>query len=157
MHGSFDKIVKNICKLEDVNPELRQKLSAYCYDIIGYCQEVHRDMGPFLNEYMYQDALAICFEERGIVGDDCKKEYHFKTVFHGKEIHHPHKVDFYIRNSVYVECKAVQSLVSEHRQQLWNYMRLTDVHIGILYNFAPVKDQCERYYYDSDSQIMYLF
>jgi len=29
------------------------------YPALGACQEVHKHLGPFLNEYMYQDALAI--------------------------------------------------------------------------------------------------
>ena len=43
------------------------------------------------------------------------------------------------------------------RQQLWNYMRLTKISIGILYNFAPVHDQCERYYLDNKTGNMYAF
>ena len=43
------------------------------------------------------------------------------------------------------------------RQQLWNYMRLTKISIGILYNFAPVHDQCKRYYLDNKTGNMYAF
>lgn len=59
-------------------------------------------------------------------------------------------------DSIIVECKAVEKLCIEHRQQLWNYMRLTKKTIGILYNFAPIKDQSEHYYLDSDGT-MYMF
>ena len=66
-------------------------------------------------------------------------------------------MDFYVRGKVFIECKAVASLGPEQRQQLWNYMRLTKVRIGILYNFAPIRDQSEHYYLDTNTNIMYFF
>lgn len=154
---NFSRFVAGIGKLIDSDPVKTQQLRNYSYNIIGCCQEVHKEMGPFLNEYMYQDALDICLEEKGYVGENKIKEYYFTTSFHGKTIRHRHKVDFLVNKNVLVECKAVEALDSEHRQQLWNYMRLSGIRIGILYNFAPVKDQCERYYYDSDKQMMLAF
>lgn len=157
MGGTFYNIIRNVRKLADEAPQMRTQLQHYCYEIQGACQEVHRDMGPFLNEYMYQDALAICLEEHGFTGDDKQKEYCFMTRFHGREIKHPHRVDFLVKKNVFVECKAIDHLGTEQRQQLWNYMRLAKVPIGILYNFAPVKDECERYYLDPETQIMYMW
>ena len=29
--------------------------------------------------------------------------------------------------------------------------------IGILYDFAPFKDECEKYYLDTDTQVLYVF
>lgn len=125
--------------------ELVKRLKDYIFDILGCCQDVHREMGPYLNEYMYQDALEILLDERKI---KFTREYHFTTIFHGKTVSHSHQVDFLCKDNVLVECKAVTQLANEHRQQLWNYMRLTGKRIGILYNFAPVKDQSERYYFN---------
>ena len=48
-------------------------------------------------------------------------------------------------------------LCPDHRQQLWNYMRLTKTRIGVLWNFAPTHDQSEHYYLDVESDTMYLF
>ena len=115
---------------------------------------VHKEMGPWLNEYMYQDAMEIILQENHI---PFEREYYFSVMFHGTKINHKHYVDFFIRNKVYLECKAVETLSGEHRQQLWNYMRLTNTRIGILYNFAPVRDQSEHYYLDPLTTDLYVF
>ena len=121
----------NIAKLSDINPTLVTSLRNHCYPIIGLCQQVHRELGPFLNEYMYQEAL--------------------------EQIKHKHYADFLVNNDTLIECKAINCLGPEQRQQLWNYMRLTKISIGILYNFAPVHDQCERYYLDNETGNMFAF
>ena len=141
-------------RLMDEHPELCAELKKRCYAINGCCATVHRELGPFLNEYMYQEALQILFEEQQI---PFQREYYFGLTYHGKPIKHKHFVDFMVDDDMLVECKAVDKLVPEHRQQLWNYMRLTGKPIGILYNFAPPKDQAEHYYLDTEKGIMYLF
>lgn len=154
---AFYHLVKNIQKLHDVDTELCAKLRNYCYDIVGACQEVHKDIGPFVNELTYQDALLVELNNRGYKDENCIKEYYFTVKYKGVKLTHPHKVDFFINKKVYVECKAINGIGAEQRQQLWNYMRLTGVRIGILYNFAPFHDQCERYYLDIEKQVIYAF
>lgn len=141
-------------RLVDKNPVLCNNLKRWCYDLNGCCQEVHRDLGPFLNEYIYQDALEIVLKEKGVVYE---REYYFSVEFHGKRINHKHYVDFRCKEMAFVECKAVETLSQDHRQQLWNYMRLTKTSIGILWNFAPTHDQSEHYYLDIDNDVMYMF
>lgn len=138
----------------EVNKDI---LKQQVYPVIGVCQEVHKQLGPFLNEYMYQDALAIELNLRGIPFD---KEHYFSADYKGHSIDHKHFVDFYVRindTDIIVECKAVDNLTDAHRQQLWNYMRLTGVNIGILYNFAPTFSQCEKYFYDVATSRMSAF
>ena len=144
----------DIAKLSEVNPEFATELKNHCYTVVGLCQQVHRELGPFLNEYMYQEALDISLEENNIAR---VKEYYFSVIYHGRQIKHKHYVDFLVNNDILVECKAIERLGSEQRQQLWNYMRLTKVCIGLLFNFAPVHDQCERYYLDKTTGNMYMF
>ena len=155
--SKISTIMKNysIGRLADKDPVLSQKLKQWCYVLNGCCQEVHKCLGPFLNEYMYQDALEIMLEERQVV--PFTREYYFSVEFHGKLIKHKHFVDFYVKEKAFIECKAVERLCPDHRQQLWNYMRLTKTRIGILWNFAPVYDQGEHYYLDVDSDTIYLF
>lgn len=95
-------------RLVDKDPVLAQKLKQWCYDINGACLEVHKGMGPFLNEYMYQDALEIVLEERQI--KPFTREYYFSVEFHGQKINHKHFVDFYVKDKAFVECKAAETL-----------------------------------------------
>ena len=53
-------------RLIDKHPELCEQLKAKCYAINGACAAVHRELGPFLNEYMYQEALQILLDEQQI-------------------------------------------------------------------------------------------
>ena len=98
--------------------------------------------------------LDILFEENEI---SRVKEYYFSVTFHDKQIRHKHYVDFLVGNDIFIECKAIDHIGPEQRQQLWNYMRLSGICIGLLYNFAPVHDQCERYYLDRKTGNMYAF
>ena len=135
----------------------KEKWKQIVYPAIGACQEVHKQLGPFLNEYMYQEALAIELALRNIAFN---KEYMFSANYKGHAIEHKHYVDFCIMNdetSVIVECKAVEALSDVHRQQLWNYMRLSGINFGVLYNFAPIYAQCEKYYYDPQTYKMVAF
>ena len=54
-------------------PEFLSQLKSHIYDILGCCQEVHKELGPWLNEYVYQEALRISFEEKRI---PFEKEYY---------------------------------------------------------------------------------
>lgn len=144
----------NIADNSNINPEAVAQLKSHVYDIIGCCQEVHRELGPWLNEYVYQEALKVSFEEKGV---PFVKEFYFQVSYHGHPLSHKHYMDFLCKGDVIVECKAISSLGIEQRQQLWNYMRLTNSRIGILYNFAPVKDQCEKYCYDVKTQAVMAF
>ena len=58
--------MKNVSN--SLSEEQKLQLRQYVYNIVGCCQEVHRELGCYLNEYMYQDALEIAFHDAKI---DC--------------------------------------------------------------------------------------
>ena len=136
------------------NVDVLNKLKAHVYDIVGCCQEVHRELGPWLNEYVYQEALKVSFDEKQVAFE---KEFYFQVSYHGHPLSHKHYMDFLCKGDVVLECKAITALGVEQRQQLWNYMRLSNTPIGILYNFAPVRDQCEKYFYDAITKTIKAF
>ena len=49
--------------------------------------------------------------------------HYFSVELRGHKINHSHKVDFFVNQKVFIECKAVEKLMSEHRLQLWNRAR----------------------------------
>ena len=57
-------------------------------------------------------------------------------------------MDIVVGNEIILELKSVNELVSSHRYQLFNYLRLTKYPIGILINFGQSGLQGERYAYD---------
>ena len=59
-----------------------------------------------------------------------------------------YRLDFVCMSEIIVECKSVEKLTQNHRAQLFNYMRLTRLPIGVLVNFSPKSAEIERYLYN---------
>ena len=140
--------------IRDLEPDIAVKLRRFVYDLIGCCQAVHHEQGPELTEYIYQDSLKIAFDQAGI---KYEKEYRFTPTFRGIKLSHSLIVDFFCKDKVFLECKAIDQLGVHERLQLWSYMRAAGIRIGILYNFAPLMDECEKYYYDPETRTISYF
>ena len=123
------------------------QLKEHIFDVVGALYEVHKELGPGLNEYCYQEGLRIQLEEQGVA---FKKELTIHPTYHGKEMDAVYRVDFLCKNNIIVECKSVEELNSDMRAQLFNYMRLIKCPCGIIINFAGKKAEIERYFYDDD-------
>ena len=124
----------------------------FMYPVIGALYEVHRELGPGLNEYVYQEGLAMQLAEDCI---DFEKEKEFIPTYHNCEMDARYRLDFVCMDQIIVECKAVEQLSVNHRAQLFNYMRLTKLPMGILVNFSQKSAVVERYIFDiQKSEIM---
>ena len=58
--------------------------------------------------------------------------------------------DFYYKDIV-IELKAIDSIISDHRAQLFNYMRIAQQTKGILINFGEKSLRAERYIFEEDT------
>jgi len=56
--------------------------------------------------------------------------------------------DILVDNKVIVEIKAARGLASENEAQLLNYLKATDVEVGLLLNFGP-KPEVKRKLFDN--------
>ena len=124
----------------------------HIYDVVGAIHEVHKELGPGLNEKVYQEGLQLELTERNI---PFKKELVFHPLYHGKEMESTYRLDFLVNDNIVVELKSVEGLTSEHKAQLFNYMRLMKASVGILVNFYPKFAEIERYFFDSESNEVY--
>ena len=120
----------------------------HIYDVVGGLHEVHKELGAGLNESCYQEGLRIQLEEQGI---EFSKELSFHPSYHGRQMESMFRVDFLCKGDIIIECKAVEELVSNHRAQLFNYMRILSCPCGILVNFSPRYAEIERYFLDLDT------
>jgi GxxExxY protein len=116
------------------------------YDVVGAAQEVHKTLGRGLSEAIYQEALAIEMRERDMPFER-EKQLHLYYKDHLME--KSYYADFYYKG-VLIEIKAVDKVLSEHRSQLFNYMRITRLDRGLLLNFCEKSLRAERYLYLAD-------
>lgn len=119
------------------------------YDVVGSIHEVHKELGAGLNEFCYQEGLAMQLSEDNI---QFEREMSFHPTYHGNVMNAEYRLDFLCKGDIVVECKAVTQLVTNHRAQLFNYMRLLKKPCGILVNFSPRFATIERYLFDKESQ-----
>ena len=113
------------------------------YEVVGAAMEVHCVLGRGMAEPIYQEALAVEMKKRGMVAEREKElTLQYKDVVLQKKYY----ADFYYKGII-IELKSVDEISSDHRAQLFNYMRITGRHRGILFNFGEKKLRSERYLY----------
>jgi GxxExxY protein len=69
-------------------------------------------------------------------------------VLYEEEIVGEYYADILVATKVIVEIKAVKNLLIEHEAQLLNYLKATDVEVGLLLNFGP-KPEIKRKVFDN--------
>lgn len=103
------------------------------YQIIGACIEVHKELGYGFLEAVYQEALAIEFKNQKI---PFEREKDLRLYYKNVQLNKRYKVDFICYNTIILEIKASSDLISEYESQLLNYLRATNLKLGILINFG---------------------
>jgi GxxExxY protein len=111
-----------------MNDELTQK-------VIGAAIEVHRVLGSGLLEAIYEEALCVEFERRGIPFD---RQVAVDVNYKGHTIKGL-RVDLLVAGEVIVELKSVASFPGGAAAQVLSYLKATGLKRGLLVNFG-----CDR-------------
>ncbi len=111
--------------------EPERQLDEMAHAVIGAAIEVHRHLGPGYLESIYEEALALELDLRGI---PFRRQQSIAVRYQERDIGEG-RVDFCVGNDLLVELKAVESLAPIHTAQAISYLKATACHVGLLINF----------------------
>lgn len=109
-------------------------------ELVIHCfYKVYNTLGYGFLERVYLNALMI---ELKTVGLRTEKERMVKVFYDNKEVG-TYLPDLIVEDQVILELKAAETLMEEHEYQLLNYLKATDLEVGLLLNFGK-KAQIRR-------------
>ena len=111
---------------------LYEKADRLSSEVIGAAIEVHRNKGPGLIESIYERCLMRELELRSIPATTQKI---VRVEYKGLVFDEPLRFDLLVDDCLLVELKAVEVLHPSSKAQLFSYMKLLDISIGLLINF----------------------
>jgi len=99
--------------------------------VIGAALEVHRLLGPGFAEAVYEQALCMELEMRGIPF----ASQPVITIEYKGRVVGVCRLDLLVGDALIVELKSVDALSSVHRAQVLSYLKATHRKLGLLINF----------------------
>ena len=111
------------------------------YKIRGCVYEVFRELGAGFLEKVYENALLIELNNQGL---KVKVQHPLVVNYKGKLVGE-YIVDLLVEDRIVIELKAVSQLLPIHEAQLLNYLKATNINIGLLVNFTHPKATIKRY------------
>ncbi len=100
--------------------------------IIGAAIEVHRVLGPGLLESIYEQALEVELNSRGIA---CARQVSVDIVYK-EHVLKGQRLDMLVADEVIVEAKAVAKLPDVAVAQVLSYLKATKLRRALLLNFG---------------------
>ena len=100
--------------------------------IIACFYQVYNDLGYGFLERVYQNALYYALIDEGL---QCETEEPIK-VYHNGRVVGDYRADLLVENKVLLELKASEELNPANEKQLINYLKATNIEVGLLLNFG---------------------
>lgn len=112
--------------------------------VIGCALEVHRRLGPGLLESAYCQCLA---HELSLAGLAFEMEVPLPVIYRNVKLDCGYRLDFVVERSLLLELKSVDALTPVHEAQVITYLKLSEIHAGLLINFNVriLKDGIRRF------------
>jgi GxxExxY protein len=101
-------------------------------NIIKAFYNVYNILGYGFLEKVYQNALLIELRKYGF---HCESQKPVKVYYEGSLVG-DYYADIIVDGCIILELKAAEALCEEHEYQLINYLKATEIEIGLLLNFG---------------------
>ena len=111
------------------------------YEVMAAVFEVHNHLGPGFLEKVYEKALLLEFESRGLIATSQRE----LSVYYKKQQVGVYVADLIVNNEIILELKSVDKLAKIHEAQILNYLKCTDLRLGILINFGNERVEYKRF------------
>ncbi len=102
------------------------------YQIRGAIFDTYNALGPGLLESVYEEALVYYLSKRGL---KVERQVEVPIEVDNFILSTPLKLDILVEDSVIVEIKSVVEMRDVFHKQILTYLRLSQLHRGILVNF----------------------
>ena len=108
---------------------------------------MYNELGHGFLESVYHKSLGLALEAEGL-----NVANHFKIAvsFRGQRVG-MFEGDMLVENTILLELKTARCLDLSHHSQLLNYLRATDIEVGLLLNFG-LKPEFKRLILDNASK-----
>lgn len=115
--------------------------------IISCFYKVYNKLGFGFLEKVYENALLIELTNSGLRVDRQKPI----IVYYDDKLVGEYFADLMVEDKVIIELKAAEALIEEHELQLINYLKATDIEVGLLLNFGK-KPEIRRKIFTNDKR-----
>lgn len=113
--------------------------------IIKCFYETYNILGYGFLEKVYENALL---KELNANGFQCESQRKISVNYKGDKVGE-YYADILVDNVIILELKATDSLYEEHEYQLINYLKATNIELGLLLNFGK-KPEIRRKIFSND-------
>ena len=101
--------------------------------LIGAFYTLYNELGHGFLESIYQRGYAFMLKDLEL---SFTEQSPIRVMHRGRDLGE-FRMDLVVEGVVLVELKAVKVLETFHEKQVFNYLKATDLEVGLLFNFGP--------------------
>lgn len=102
------------------------------HEILDSAYKVHTALGPGLLESAYRTCLVYELRKKGL---KVEEEKPLPLIYEEVKLDCGYRIDILVENKIVIELKTVEAFTDVHTAQVLTYLKLSNIHVGLLLNF----------------------